>query len=124
MVVIKLITYVSIIILLSSCSFNAPLTSPVGSTTNENMQILFFSDESKLEQEDVYYDALLELKKEYPQAINNMRVYQPTSKKNPFKVETYPSLLIIDHDKIIVEIEGSISSKEEILSPIKRVLAN
>ncbi|AZB42773.1 hypothetical protein CEF21_10970 [Bacillus sp. FJAT-42376] len=109
---------------LSSCTPPGLMFQSAGSAIHtKDKVILFFSDQKKMEDEEQYYDALLAIKDQYPEDYEKMRVYQD-DKKNPFGISTYPSLLVINNQKVVVHIEGNVQSKEEILKPLTKVLQN
>ncbi|KKI93960.1 hypothetical protein WQ54_01710 [Bacillus sp. SA1-12] len=86
-------------------------------------QLLFFSDEENIDREAVYYDALLDIQKEFPEDFNNMKVIPENSNYKDFEVDIYPSLLVIKEDKVIVHIEGALLTKDEIMKPISKALS-
>ncbi|MFD1777733.1 MULTISPECIES: hypothetical protein [Fredinandcohnia] len=108
-------------IFLSSCS--SYQTQPTLPETEEK-QIIFFSDEDNLHNESNYYDALLELRNKFPTEIANMKVVSSEDNRlyTKYKVEEYPSLLIIEQDKVLEKIEGNVD-KEEIIIPLENVLS-
>ncbi|MTH52567.1 hypothetical protein GKZ89_04040 [Bacillus mangrovi] len=110
-------------LLLSSCSLQEALSStPAPQVQSKGKIIVFFSDGEKIEEEEQYYDALLDIKEEYPEEYEKMRVYQE-EQKNPFGIKSFPSLLIMEDRKIRVHVEGALKTKDQILSEIKTVLS-
>jgi len=108
-------------IFLSSCSsYQTQPTLP----EIEEKQIIFFSDEDNLHNESNYYDALLELRNKFPTEIANMKVVSSEDNRlyTKYKIEEYPSLLIIEQDKVLEKIEGNVD-KEEIIIPLENVLS-
>jgi len=90
----------------------------------EGKQILFFTDERYINDEAVYYDALLDLKHEYPDEIENMMVFHAKQTDNePFNINTYPSLVVVENNEIIMHIKGHVEQKEEIVNSIAKVLS-
>lgn len=108
-------------IFLSSCS--SYQTQPTLPEIDEK-QIIFFSDEDNLHNESNYYDALLELRNKFPTEIANMKVVSSEDNRlyTKYKIEEYPSLLIIEQDKVLEKIEGNVD-KEEIIIPLENVLS-
>ncbi|WP_099353594.1 hypothetical protein [Fredinandcohnia onubensis] len=108
-------------IFLSSCS--SYQTQPTLPEIDEK-QIIFFSDEDNLHNESNYYDALLELRNKFPTEIANMKVVSSEDNRlyTKYKIEEYPSLLIIEQNKVLEKIEGNVD-KEEIIIPIENVLS-
>jgi hypothetical protein len=87
-------------------------------------QVVFFSDDENYKQEASYYDAILELKKDYPAAFDNIVVI-PAANANKyydlFKVKQFPAILIIEQDQILATVNGKVS-KEQIIEPLSAVL--
>ncbi|MDF0725351.1 thioredoxin domain-containing protein [Cytobacillus sp. S13-E01] len=112
------------VLLLSSCQMVNPSPSTILTNSTEK-QLMFFSDENNLQKEGNYYDALLEIKKKYPNQVTQMKVI-PSSEKvryANFEVSTYPTLLVIKENVVITQIEGELS-KEEIIKPLEIALSN
>lgn len=85
-------------------------------------QILFFSDENQIDQEASYYDALLDLEKDYPDQIDKMKVYD-NRKGWEDEIETVPTLMVVDQRHVVVKIEGCVKKKEDIIKPLQHVLS-
>ncbi|THE11159.1 hypothetical protein E1I69_16080 [Bacillus timonensis] len=108
--------------ILSSCSsYKAQPPIP----ESDEKQIIFFSDENNLRNETSYYDALLELKNKFPTEIENMKVVSSDENRlyTKYQIEQYPSLLIVQQDKILQKIEGNVD-KDEIITPLENVLSS
>lgn len=118
-----IITIMMPLLILTSCSAYDFTASSNGRIKAKDKQIFFFSDEENIDKEAKYYDALLDIKQKYPKAVRHMKVYQ-TEQKNPLKIHTFPSLVVIDNNQVIVKINGFVKSKEEIVRPITRALSN
>ncbi|MEH7234897.1 thioredoxin domain-containing protein [Bacillus sp. JJ1562] len=109
-------------LILSSCSlYNAQPLIP----ESDEKQIIFFSDEDNLRNESSYYDALLELKNKFPDEIANMKVVSSEDNRlyTKYQIEEYPSLLIVQQDKVLEKIEGNMD-KDEIITPLENVLSS
>ncbi|MGM7720210.1 hypothetical protein [uncultured Metabacillus sp.] len=118
-----LIAFIIPVFILSSCEgVLYSQTKPDEEMTREK-QLLFFSDDENIDREAVYYDALLDIKKEFPEDFKNMKVISENSNYDDFEVDIYPSLLVIEEDKVIVHIEGALLTKEEIMKPISKALS-
>lgn len=107
--------------ILSSCS-SYQTQSTIAET--DEKQIIFFSDEDNLRNESNYYDALLELRNKFPTEIANMKVVSSEDNRlyTKYKIEEYPSLLIVQQNKVLKKIEGNVD-KDEILIPLENVLS-
>ncbi|MFC0274663.1 hypothetical protein ACFFIX_25385 [Metabacillus herbersteinensis] len=112
------------VLVLSSCDISQVSSNGLNDGVFEEKQLLFFSDDKNIDREAVYYDALLDLQKEFPEKVDNMKVIAAKQEYGPFEVDTYPSLLVIDEQQIIVHIEGSVLSKDEITKPILEALSD
>ena len=82
-------------------------------------QLIFFTDKKQYEQEISYYDAIIELKRSYPDLIKNMKIItaSESSHISNYNVETCPAMLLVYQDKVIVEINGTVP-KEKIIHPL------
>jgi hypothetical protein len=112
----------SLLVITSSC--NNTNEDDLGLEQDVN-HVLFFSNDTDYSKEAPYYDALIELKKNYPTEIKNMLVLSPTNAKqylNTFHIEGSPALLVIYNNDVMVKISGQVS-KEEIIQPISEVLS-
>lgn len=83
-------------------------------------QIIFFSNEKDYKEEASYYDAIIELKKEFPNEIKNMKILTLDNAKKyyeTFDIEGSPAILLIYNEKVIVKIKGD-TSAEQIIKPL------
>lgn len=110
------------LICLSSCEKSINPITDLNFNKNST-QLLFFTDENNIQNESTYYDALLEIKKDYPKAIANMKVFSSTDKGDlgKYEVASYPTIMVIYKNKIITEIKGNVP-KQEIIEQIKNTL--
>lgn len=79
----------------------------------KDQQLIFFSDDQNMEEEVVYYDAILDLKKDFPEQILKMEVLEETDGWQD-EVNTIPCLILVNNDKIVEKVEGSANQKDEI----------
>ncbi|HZH58609.1 MAG TPA: hypothetical protein VEY70_03325 [Metabacillus sp.] len=117
-----LIIFIIPVVVLSSCKNILFSEGPSDFTINRDKQIVFFSDDKNIDKEAIYYDALLDIKEEFPEEFKNMRVISENKDKHRYEVDTYPSLLVVSKEEILVQIEGTVLSKEEILEPVSNAL--
>lgn len=112
----------SFLFLTASCN-NTNQTNELG--LNKNIkQVIFFSDEKDYQHEASYYDAIIDLKKSHPDAIDNMLVISAANAKNYydfFEVETCPAIFVVYGDQIIVKVNGAVT-KDQIIKPLSAVL--
>lgn len=86
-------------------------------------QIVFLSDEmnvANLQIEAPYYDAIIELRQQFPDDFKNMKTILPREASEHFdifKIEECPALIVLYNEKVIAKVTGE-NSKEEILQPI------
>lgn len=88
-------------------------------------QVIFFSEEKEYYQEVAYYDALIELKKNFPAEMENLMVLTSSAEKeyyDKFDIKSGPALIVIYNDKIMVRIYGD-ATKEQIIKPVSNALA-
>lgn len=94
---------------------------------NEDIkQVVFFSNEEDYLHEASYYDAIIELKKAYPEEFKNMKVIPASNAKKYhelFQVTQFPALLVVHGEEVIANINGSVS-KDQIIEPLTAVLEN
>ena len=92
---------------------------------DDNMQqIIFFSDNNRYEEEASYYDAIIELKKEFPDEIKNMKVITAANTKkyyDQFKIQNCPAIVLIHKKKVVLEIKGKATSAQ-IVSKLSNAL--
>jgi hypothetical protein len=109
------------IIFLSSCSLQNDRTA---AGLNIERGILFYSDENNIQDEDSYYEALIELKRTYP---NQFKDYKIIAKNEEYDStfnslnNTYPALVVIENNKIICKVAGK-AEKGDILEPVSKAL--
>lgn len=114
---------VSLLLVITSCQKNAPTHFEI--VDNDKKIILFFSDDEKLVNEVPYYDAFLELKTDYPDEINNLKVFtrpQDNNHYSTFDISTCPTVIVLYDDEIILHLHGEMK-KNEIVEPLLEVLA-
>lgn len=87
-------------------------------------QIIFFSDETNVQQEAAYYDAIIELRRDFPKEVENMMVFSKDEGKKYFdslRIKSSPAIIIIYNDEIVANING-LASKDQIMQPISQAL--
>lgn len=114
----------STLLLIMSCDRKESINS--WSIDQNTKQVVFFSDEEDYEQEVSYYDAIIQLKREYPEEIKNMKTLSASEMKDYthiFQINHCPALLVYYKDQVIVEIEGN-ATIDEIVTPVANVLSD
>ncbi|MFB6497604.1 hypothetical protein [Bacillus haynesii] len=108
--------------LTSGCSLSHIMPDQHHQSANQrHLKLIFFSDDEHMEQEVAYYDALLDLKKEFPEQVSNMEI---SHDKGQWKkeVKIFPSLLLVNDKKVLVKIEGKIKDKDKIVKLLQKEL--
>lgn len=117
--------FVAFFLLLTSSCTN-PNVSDDLNLNKDIKQVVFFSDEEDYNHEASYYDAIIELKKQYPNEIDNMMVIPASSAKeyyDIFEVENCPAILVVYGDQVIARVNGSVT-KNQIIEPLAKVLGS
>ncbi|KAA6453014.1 hypothetical protein FZC77_01940 [Bacillus swezeyi] len=114
-------TAICFLFLMSGCSLSQIMADQNQSADQRHTKLIFFSDDEHMEREVAYYDALLELKKEFPAQVSNMEILNKKGKWEK-EVNSFPSLLLVDHKKVLVKIEGKIKDKEKIVKLLEKQL--
>lgn len=114
---------ISMMILLTSCDYKLFSSDENGEEHMQDTQLLFYSDATNIDREAIYYDALLDIKSEFPEEFENMKVISEKNDNKKYRVGVYPSLLVIEKEEVVVQIEGVVLTKDEIIEPIVNALA-
>lgn len=114
----------SLLFIASSCNH---VDSKEDLNIDQNIkQLIFFTDDQAYEQEVTYYDAIIELKKEFPINIKNMKIITAANAKkyyDQFDIDGCPAILLVYNDKILVKVKGK-ATKEQIVKPLYSALQN
>ncbi|GAM14628.1 MULTISPECIES: hypothetical protein [Bacillaceae] len=89
-------------------------------------QVVFFSDDENYKQEASYYDAIIELKKEYPAEFDKIVVISAANANryyDLFKVKQFPAILVVHQDQVLANVNGNVT-KDQIIEPLSAVLNN
>ena len=117
-------TIIVIMLLMIIASCDRSKSTDVLPFDQDVKQLIFLSDESEYLYEAAYYDALIELKKTYPDAIKNMKTINPNYSKEYMEflsVKDNPAIIVIYKNKIVASVNGE-ESVDEIIQPIAKVL--
>lgn len=117
-------TLIVIMLLLIIVSCDRSKSNDVLPFDKDVKQLIFLSDESEYQFEAAYYDALIELKKTYPEAVKNMKTINPNrSEEYPdfLTIKENPAILVVYNNEIVATVNGE-ESVEEIVQPIAKVL--
>lgn len=112
----------SLLFLSASCSNHNSIDSLA---IKDNVkQIIFFSDETNVQKEVAYYDALIELRRGFPTEVENMMIFTREEGKKYFdtlQIKNSPAIIVIYNDEVVANINGLVT-KEQIVQPISNVL--
>src|SRR3954471_18652159 len=114
----------STLLLIMSCDKKESIN--LWSIDQNTKQIVFFSDKEDYEQEVSYYDAIIQLKREYPEEIKNMKIFSASEMEDYthiFQINHCPALLVYYKNQVIVEIEGT-ATTDDIVIPVANVLSD
>ncbi|MCP3741790.1 hypothetical protein [Rossellomorea sp. BNER] len=109
------------IFILSSCNSVEKITD-----ANEiiEKEIVFFTDENNVRNEASYYDAVIELKRRFPEELKEMKIVSKSNEnENKFSKynETYPAIVVIDQNQVVLRIVGY-TDTEDIVIPISNTI--
>jgi hypothetical protein len=107
------------LLFLSSCQFGKSANEPKLNSLLE-ADALYISNEKDLMLENEYYNALIEVKKLYPEDLKDVILLSNKDIENiekELRVSIYPTLLLIERNEIIAKIEGE-NEKATIISQI------
>ena len=88
-------------------------------------QVLLFSNDDNTRAEERYYDALLDLRTEFPEELKNVQIIHQSSvliNNDLIELHSYPALLLVENNEIVAKIEGSVS-KQQITEQLKDTLS-
>ncbi len=108
---------ISSFVLLNACVSSAStLENPLEGYTEETLTVLF-SDSSTLQNENGYYEALLELQRTYLADTPSFIIIDATEREiiRYYKIEEFPTMLVLTGEQENLRIEGA-HSKDEILA--------
>jgi hypothetical protein len=87
-------------------------------------QVIFFTDESDYQNEAPYYDAIIELRKEFPDEMKKMKVMTAAKAKkyyNTFGIKGCPAILVLHQNRIAAKVNGDVS-KDKIIEALSKAL--
>lgn len=114
------------LILLTSCQSSSATNKNPLKTSDTSPMIILFSDENSIDKEANYYDALLEIQKNYRNESLPFQFVYSNNKEavEYFQITSFPTLIILDTDEtILLRLEKS-HTKEEIVKKILAVSKN
>ena len=112
-----------LLFLLTGCTNNEVITNyPFLQKEDENITLLF-SDDLSIHEEGNYYDALLDVKRRYPELIRSFNIIHSSDRDliRYYEIIEYPTLLVIHNETITIRVEGPLQ-KSEILQTLEQTL--
>ncbi len=119
------IPLILILAFLSSCQFEPDYGYLPVDLESDELNTIIFSSKSNQEEERSYYDALLQLKKEYPQKLNSIQIIKRKDEQavNYYNVSTFPTIIVLDGKNEIVRLEGK-KEVDDITNHLDEVYSN
>ncbi len=112
-----------LLFLLTGCTNNEVIANyPFLQKEDENITLLF-SDDLFIHEEGNYYDALLDVKRRYPELIRSFNIIHSSDRDliRYYEIIEYPTLLVIHNETITIRVEGPLQ-KAEILQTLEQTL--
>ncbi|XXM73369.1 hypothetical protein ACQ0QQ_05605 [Lysinibacillus sphaericus] len=111
-------------LLLTSCNDLAADKVVLAEDRFIERQIIFFSDERNISKEVAYYDAIIELKNEYPEDLKHLEVVNFSSEKSNPKVQStaYPAIVVVDNNQVVTKITGE-AHKNQIVKSVSNAIS-
>jgi hypothetical protein len=121
---LTLIMLASTALLLTSCNDLAADKVVLAEDRFIERQIIFFSDERNISKEVAYYDAIIELKNEYPEDLKHLEVIDFNSDKSNTKVQStaYPAIVVVDNNQVVTKITGK-AHKNQIVKSVSHAIS-
>ncbi|MYL42393.1 hypothetical protein [Virgibacillus salexigens] len=116
-----IIPLISIMILLLSACQSSPLIDVITFQPKE-YDVMFLTDKTNSALENIYYDAIIEVKAEYPHAFSEVQTNETTIEdiENVTEQET-PALLITKDGRTIESLSGEME-KDEIKEKLEGII--
>ncbi|KSU62363.1 hypothetical protein AS034_09575 [[Bacillus] enclensis] len=122
---LTLLMLASTALLLTSCNDLAADKVVLAEDRFIEKQIIFFTDERNISKEVAYYDAIIELKNEYPEDLKHLEVVNfSTDKSNPkIQSTSYPAIVVVDNNQVVTKITGK-AHKNQIIKSVTHAISN
>lgn len=108
--------------ILTSCQAADGYTIAHYKFKGDKYKLLFFSNNEDMKQEENYYDVLIDLKRQYPKEVSNLdltRAENTDELIQKYNIKTFPSLILMKENKVVLRMEGEKSEKEIKASLVK-----
>ncbi|WP_066176411.1 hypothetical protein [Bacillus marinisedimentorum] len=109
---------------LSSCQLENSVQGDEGAA-GSGYHLLLVSDEEYMDHEGEYFDALLELKQDFPEKLKNVSVVSSEQDLNKYaeglEINHYPCLVVVKEQEVLTMIEGK-QSEDFIIDNLVRTL--
>ncbi|MBM7095981.1 MULTISPECIES: hypothetical protein [Alteribacter] len=105
---------ISVMFLSSSCQSEKTNADDSNLGMDNQVIAVLFSDESQIEQEVNYYDAVLDLQQDHTDKIDSVKVVDSDEEEyiQSYDIESFPTLIIISDHEVKVKIEGNLDSRQ------------
>ncbi|MGG1629015.1 hypothetical protein [Rossellomorea sp. NRS-1567] len=118
------ILIISTMLFLTSCDYISSNKVVLAEDQFIEKQVIFFTDERNVSKEIPYYDAIIELKKQYPDSLKRLKVVS-LNNEAPNKIAdsppASPAIVVVENNQIICKVEGDIT-KEDIIKPVSSAI--
>jgi hypothetical protein len=122
--ILTFVILTSTMLLLTSCNDITSNKVVLAQDQFIDKQVIFFTDERNVSREIPYYDAIIELKKQYPHHFKQLKVVSVNTKaKNKIAdtPPTSPAIVVVENNQVICKVEGY-NTKENIVKPVSRIM--
>ena len=122
--ILTLVVLTSTMLLLTSCNYISSNKVVLAEDQFIEKQVIFFTDDRNVSREIPYYDAIIELKKQYPDHFKQLKVVRLNDDATTKVAEsppTSPAIVVIENNQVVCKVEGNIS-KENIIKPVSRAM--
>jgi hypothetical protein len=122
--ILTFVILTSTMLLLTSCNDISTNKVVLAQDQLIEKQVIFFTDEKNVSREIPYYDAIIELKKQYPDHLKQLKVVSLNTEATNEIADTpptSPAIVVIENSQVICKVEGQ-NSKENIIKPVSRAI--
>ncbi|TMU87939.1 hypothetical protein FGG79_07465 [Bacillus sp. BHET2] len=122
--ILTFIILTSTMLLLTSCDYISSNKVVLAKDQFIKKQVIYFTDERNVSNEIPYYDAIIELKKQYPNHLKRLKVVSLNTEE-PSKItdspQSSPAIVVVENNQVICKVEGN-TSKENIIKPVSSAI--
>ncbi|BCB03192.1 hypothetical protein [Bacillus sp. KH172YL63] len=114
----------STMLLLTSCDYISSSKVVLAKDQFIDKQVIYFTDDQNVSNEIPYYDAIIELKKQYPDHFKKLKVVSLNTEETNQITESppaSPAIVVVENNQVICKVEGNLS-KENIIHPVSTAI--